>query len=360
MKRMLLFVGIFFAIIFGWYGAKKVLMWWFMSHYQPPAVTISAVTAKSEMWSPYLEAVGTLTAVNGVDLSSEASGIIKTIRFNSGQYVHQGETVLQLETSVEEALLKDRQAQLKLAQMNYERDKKLYEKNVSSQSALDTRFAQLQAAESGVESVKAQIRQKNIVAPFSGRLGIRQVNLGQFLSAGTTVVTLQSLNPLYVLFNLPEQFLPQLFLNQMVDVTVNFGQGKTIRGKITAINSKVDQVTRNVQIQATINNEKAQLYPGMFASIKVWSRAKENTIIIPQTAVSYSLSGDYVFLIKNESKNKKQEDLRVYRQYIKVGDHRGAQVSILEGLKAGDRIVTSGQLKLQNATRITIDNKVEL
>ncbi|HEX4046001.1 MAG TPA: efflux RND transporter periplasmic adaptor subunit, partial [Gammaproteobacteria bacterium] len=185
--------------------------------------------------------------------------------------------------------------------------------------------------------------------------------LGQYVSPGTTLVSLQALDPLYVMFNLPEQQLPHLFLNQAVSVNVNFGEeGKVVPGKITAINSKVDQATRNILVQATITNEKALLYPGMFALVKIWLNARQNTLVVPQTAISYSLSGDYVFLIKDESEAKDGSLLRVYRQYVKVGERQDNEIAILEGLKLNDVIVTSGQLKLQNGTRVVIDNSVKL
>lgn len=360
MSKMLFYVGIFFAIVFGWYGIKKGIFMWFMSHYQPPAVTISTTIAVSKTWQSYLSSVGTLNAVNGVDLSADVSGIVKEIRFNSGQYVNKGDVVITLDTDIEEAALKDARAKLKLAEINFDRDKKLFDRHVASQAALDISYSRLQEAQSDVESVLARIKQKTITAPFAGRIGIRQINLGQYISPGANMVTLQALNPLYVNFNLPEQYLPNLFLNQAIDISVNFGSGKTVHGKITAINSKVDQSTRNILVQATIPNEKYVLYPGMFALVKVWLKEQHHTIVIPQTAISYSLSGDYVFIIKNEGKSKKHPELRAYRQYVKVGERRGDVVSILEGLKAGDTIVSSGQLKLQNGTPVVVDNSVEL
>lgn len=359
MQKMLFYVGIFFLIVFGIYGARKALFIYGMMHYQPPAVTISSSTVEAKTWQSYLPAVGSLTATNGVDLSPEVSGKIETIKFNSGQTVKQGDVVIVLDTSIEQAELKYNQAKLKLAQINYERDKKLFEKNVSSQAALDTRFAELQEAEANVESTLAKIKQKTITAPFDGRIGIRQVDLGQYISPGKNMVTLQSVNPLYVNFSLPEQYLPELFIGQKVEVNVNFGPGKLVNGTITAINSKVDQTTRNILVQATIPNDQFELYPGMFASLKVYLHEQKDVAVIPQTAISYSLSGDYVFLIKKESNDGKSIS-KVYRQYVKVGERRGSVASILEGLKPGDIIVTSGQLKLQNGTPVTINNSVEL
>lgn len=362
---MLIYVGIFFALIFGWYGVKKIMFMWFIAHYQPPSVTISATNAESKTWQSYLSAVGTFTAINGVDISAEVAGIIEEIRFTSGQLIKKGEPLFILRNDVEQANLKSNQARLQLAQINYDREKTLYHKHVTSQSQLDIRYAELLEAQGSVESVQAQIKQKTITAPFDGKLGIRQVNLGQYVAPNTIMVTLQSLNPLYVMFSVPEQYLTNLSLGQDIDVTVNFGNQEIIaKGKITAMNAKVEQTTRNILVEATIPNDKNELYPGMYGLVKVWLPARQNTIVVPQTAISYSLSGDYIFIIKDEKDENKLKDdehnLHVYRQYVKVGERRGDEVAILEGLNVGDKIVTSGQLKLQNGTHVTIDNRVKL
>lgn len=361
MSKMLLYVGIFFAIVFGWYGARAALFAYFMAHYEPPPVTISAVKVDTKTWQSFLTSVGTLTAINGVDLSSEVSGLVKSVHFNSGQIVKKGNVIIELDTSVEQANLKDKKAKLVLAKLNYDRIKQLYQKNFSSQAALDQQYAELLEAEAGVESVEAQINQKTITAPFDGRIGIRQVDLGQYISPGAVMVTLQALNPLYVNLTLPEQYLPVLYLNQPVDIAVNYGSdGKIVRGTITAINSKVDQATRNITIQATIPNENYALYPGMFGSAKIWLRAENNMVVVPQTAISYSLSGDYVYIIKHEGEYKGAPLLKAYRTYVKVGERRGDEASIIDGLKGGEEIITSGQLKLQNGSRVDINNSVEL
>ncbi len=359
MAKMLAYVGLFFALLFGWYGVKKVVVMIFMARYQPPAVTISTTKAKAMDWQSYISAVGSLAAINGVDLSTELPGTIKDIRFNSGQMVKQGDVILALDTAQEDAQLKSSQAKLQLAQMNYNRDKTLFGKNVSSQAELDAKSTELQEAQAEVDAAQANIKYKTVIAPFDGRLGIRQVNLGQYVSQGQALVTLQSLNPLYVNFNVPEQYLSNLYINQKVEVSLNYGAGKTVQGEITAINSKVDPATRNVMLQATIPNNTLQFYPGMFASCKVWLPARPNTIVIPQTAIAYSLSGDYVFIVKNQAKKGKTPAYQAFKQYVQVGDRRGDDIAILDGLKPGDEVITSGQLKLQNGTRVNVDNSVE-
>jgi membrane fusion protein (multidrug efflux system) len=361
MRKMLIIVGIVFGIIFAWYAIKKVIFHYYMTHYIPPAVTISATVAQSKTWESYLTSVGTLQAVQGVDLSAEVSGIVSQIHFESGQFVKQGDVLLLLDTGVEQAQLKDNQAQLQLAKLNYERNKALIVKNAVSQAELDRLSAQLEETQANVEGTQAKIRQKTITAPFSGRIGIRLVNLGQYLSAGTTIATLQALDPLYVQFNLPEQYLNELYLQQPVQLSINLGEGKTLMGTITAINSKVEQTTRNVLVQATLPNKDLQLYPGMFALVKVILRTHPTVIALPETAVTYSLHGDSVYIIKKEGKDRDGKPLlKAYRQYVTVGERRGNEVAIVKGLKAGDQVVTSGQLKLQNGIHVVIDNSVEL
>lgn len=361
MKRMLIIVGIIFGLIFGWYAVRKMMFGYFFSHYEPPPVTISASIANEKNWQAILNSVGTLTAVNGVDISSEVPGIVKEIRFESGQFVQKGDVLVVLDTSVEQAQLKDNLAQAKLAKLDLDRNKALIVKNAVSQSQLDTLSARFDEANAGVEQVEARIRQKTIVAPFSGKIGIRAIDLGQYVSAGASMVTLQSLDPLYVQFNLPEQYLNEIYLQQPVKINVNIGKGKILEGVITAINSKVDQATRSIMVQATIPNKDNQLFPGMFALVEVILRQHSNVVTLPQTAISYSLHGDSVFIIKTEGKDSDDKPiLKAYRQYVEVGERRGNEVAILKGLKKGEQVVTSGQLKLQNGTHIEIDNSVEM
>lgn len=362
MKKMLQIVGIIFGLIFVWYGAKKLLIMYFVGHYVPPAVTISASNATVKNWQSYLTSVGTLTAVNGVDMSAEAPGIVKEIRFASGQFVNKGDVLVLLDTNIEQAQLRDNQAQAKLALLNYNRHKELLAKKAVSQSQLDSVAAQYEQAAAGVEQIQAKIQQKTITAPFSGKIGIRLFDLGQYVSAGTTLVTLQSLNPLYVQFNLPEEYLPEIYLQQPVEVNVNIeGCCGVIKGSITAVNAKVDQTTRNILIQATIPNNEFKFYPGMYALVHVLLKDQKSVVTLPQTSISYSLHGDSVFIIRPLGKDKKEQPiLNAYRQYVKVGERRDAEVSILEGVKPGEQVVTSGQLKLQNGTHVVIDNSTEL
>jgi membrane fusion protein (multidrug efflux system) len=353
-----------FGVVFGILGIKKLLFFFFIASYEPPAVTISASIATPKTWQSYLTSVGTLKAVNGTDISSEASGIVTDIRFESGQAIQKDDALVLLDTSVEQAQLKSDLAALKLAQINNDRNKTLLKKNVLAQSEFDITAAKLEEAQANAEATEAKIKQKTVTAPFAGKMGIRLINIGQYLPAGTAMVTLQSLDPLYVQFNLPEQYLTDLYLQQPVELSTNNSNNikKTINGSISAINSKVEQSTRNILIQATIPNKELQLYPGMFAQVKILLRVNKNVITLPQTAISYSLHGDSVFVIHAAKKAKEHDGtpvLHVKREYVKVGERRENEVAILDGIKAGDQVVTSGQLKLQNDTHVVIDNNVE-
>lgn len=368
MKKMLIVVSIFFSLVFGWYGAKKIMFMWFFAHYHPPAVTISATTVKNQPWQSYFTAVGTLTAINGVDISPEVAGIVEQINFTSGQFVKKNEPIIVLRNDVEQANLKSSLARLQLAQINYDREKTLFNKHATSQAQVDASYAELLEAEGNVESIKAHIKQKNITAPFDGKLGIRQVNVGQFVSPNSNLVTLQSLNPLNVIFSVPEQNLSHLTIGQEIDVSVNIGKGDTIvKGKITAINAKIEPATRTISVEAIVQNTNNQLFPGMYGLVRIWLPGQPNMIVVPQTAISYSLSGDYVFLLtpqqmsdKPGSKPVLADQLFAHRQFVKIGERRGRDVTIVDGLKAGDQVVTSGQLKLQNGTEVHINNRVTL
>jgi membrane fusion protein (multidrug efflux system) len=363
MRRMLLSTGIFITLIFSVYAVKKLLFLVFMASYEPPAVTVSSTVAKEEKWQSYLTSVGTLKAVNGTDISSEVSGIVQEIRFQSGQYVKQGDALVLLDSGVEQAELNNAESQLKLAQINFDRNKTLLKKTYLSQAEFDTSSAKLEEAQASLQGIQARLRQKAITAPFTGKIGIRLINVGQYLAAGTPMVTLQALDPLYVQFNLPEQYLGDVYLGQTVTLNVNLNSGSQIfKGEVNAINSKVDQNTRNVLVQAIVPNPDARIYPGMFANVTLWLRAKNNVLTLPQTAISYSLHGDSVFIIKNADNkhDKKNSVLHAFRQYVKTGERRQNDVVIQEGLHPGDVVVTAGQLKLQNGTHVIIDNSVEL
>lgn len=312
-------------------------------------------------WQDYLPTIGLLKAVNSVDVSSESSGLVTQLFFESGQKVAVGTPLLQLDDKVEQEELKNFEADLELAKVTNTRLRTLIKSNAASQSELDQAQAKLKQAQAQVQKTKALIDQKLIRAPFTGQLGIREVNLGQYVSAGNKLVSLESMNPLYLNFSLPEQHLNKLHLGQTVELSVDVYSNATFSGKITAIDSKSNQNTHNILIQATIPNDQSRLYPGLFAKVKVMLPVQEKVVMVPQTAVTYSLYGDSVFVIVNKAKNKKEKPLlEVIQKYVTTGARFGNQVIIQKGINAGETVVTSGQLKLQNGSRVEINNAIAL
>jgi len=357
-------VLVLIAIVFGGLFGFNVLRMHFIkkavSHYRPPPVTISAEKAQTQTWHPRIAAVGTLVAVNGVDVTSETSGIIVHIHFKSGQLVKQGEPLIKLDDTVDQQELKNLQAQLKLAAINFERIQKLYKKRAVSVSQVDTSRAKLQQEQALVAKTQAQINQKTIKAPFAGKLGVRLVNVGEFIKPGIQIVSLQSFDPLYAQFTLPEQYLRNIYIGQPILLNVGTYKNEVFHGKITAINSKVNEKTRNILVQATVPNDEQRLYPGLFANVKVILPQQHNVVTIPQTAISYSLYGDAVYVVKASKKDQQgKSTLHAYRQFVRIGARRGSVIAIKEGLKAGQTVITSGQLKLTPGTQVVINNSAE-
>ena len=359
-KRMIIMIIaliIVFGGIFGFDFVRSYFMGKFFAHFKPPPAVISSTKTTAQIWQPSIIAVGTLVAVNGVEVSSEASGTVMKIYFNSGQLVKQGEPLVQLDNRADLQDLKNYEANLELAKINYNRARTLFQKKAVSQSELDTNRAQLKQAQALAEKTKILISQKMIVAPFAGKIGIRQINLGQYLSPGAKIVSLQSLDPLYAQFYLPEQDYKSLYVGQPITLTVDAYQGAIFHGKITAIDAEVDSNTRNILVEASLHNKNNILVPGMFADIKVILPQEENVIVVPQTTVSYSLYGDSIFVITRHGKDKKGNPiLTVKREYVKVGERQGNIIAILSGIKAGDEVVTSGQLKLEDGMRVVVNN----
>ena len=364
LKRMIIMLVtllVVFGGIFGWKAIQVYETEKYFTALEPPPVSVSAEKAAWESWRFYLTSVGTLRAVQGVDVSTEVSGTVKEIHFHSGQEVREGDLLVQLDDKADRADLKFFKAQLRLAQITYERDRALFEKRAIPKEDLDIKDAQLRESEAQVAKTEATIQKKAIVAPFDGKVGIRHVDVGQYLSPGTVVVTLQSLNPLFVNFSLPEQDLNKLHPGQSVAVDVETYPGRVFEGKLMAVDAKVNESTRNILAQGTLSNDDRLLYPGMFANVKVLLPEGKSLVTIPQTAVTYSLYGDSVFVINEKGKTKEKLPLlKVMRRYIEIQDQREDRVAVREGLKAGEMVVTAGQLKLQNGTRVTINNSVSL
>lgn len=384
---------------------KTVMMKYFFAHYHPPAVSVASAVAQEVNWRPTINAVGNFVAINGVDLGSQASGNVVEIDFESGQFVDKDAPLITIDDRIDQAILKSNQSDLALKALSYKRQTDLFKRGATPSSSVDEAKATLDQAQAKVEQTQAQIDQKHIKAPFAGRLGIRQINLGQFINPGqTNIVSLQSLDPLYLEFYLPEQLYKQIHPDQTITFSLDEYPNILFEAKISALNSKIDLNTHNVLVQGVLANcptdslknpEKSSLIktkhkadisplivscntdlntsnkirkfafvPGMFASIEIEQPEKPHTIIVPSTAISYSLYGNAVYLIENNKGGEKNKDgsglLTVNRVFVTTGDQRGNYTVIKKGVKAGQLVVSAGEIKLQNGTPVVINNDVKL
>lgn len=325
---------------------------------QPPE-TVTTTEVKQDTWQPTLTAVGSVTAVQGVLLSAEVAGTVKHIAFESGAMVHTGDLVVELDTGVEQAQLRSAIASAELARANQERNRDLRGKKMISQADLDTTEAQAKQAEAQIDNIRAVIAKKTIRAPFSGRVGIRQVNLGQFLNVGDPIVTLQALDPVYVDFSLPQQRLAQLKTGLTVQVSTDAFPERSFKGTLTAINPEVDAITRNVRLQATLANSQGLLRPGMYVDAAAVLPTTEAVRVIPATAVLYAPYGDSVFVVEDQRDEKTGKTGKVLNQrFVRLGKTKGDFVIVESGLDVGQTIVTTGVFKLRNGMAVVIDNKL--
>ncbi|HSV64183.1 MAG TPA: efflux RND transporter periplasmic adaptor subunit [Chthoniobacterales bacterium] len=322
-----------------------------------PPTTVSSVEVKQEDWPPIFSSIGTISAVQGATVSAELAGTVAEIKFENGGIAKKGELLVKLDTSAEEGLLKNAQSDRELARANLERTRDLARGKVVSKQELDAAESLFGQKQGTVDNINATMRKKQVLAPFDGQLGIRQVNVGQMITAGQQVVSLQALDPLYVDFALPQQDLPRLSAGLEVRVHTDVVAGREFSGKLTALNSSVDPVTRNVTLQATIENKDHALRPGMFAKIDVLLLDKQQTLVVPGTAVSYAPYGDSVFVIEKKKDEKTGKETQILRQqFVRVGEARGDFVSITKGLEPGQQIVSTGVFKLRNGMGVVINN----
>ncbi len=323
---------------------------------QPPQ-TVSSAEVREENWAPVLSAIGSVSAVQGAIVAAELGGVVSDIKFENGGSAKKGDVLMRLDTSAEEALLRSAEAEAELARTDLERTRGLASQKVISKAELDAAESKFRRLTAIVDQMRSNIRKKTIVAPFDGEIGIRQVNVGQMINAGQQVVPLTSLNPVYVDFALPQQYLGKLFSGLEVRVTTDGLPGRAFPGKLTAVNSMVDTVTRNVYVQATLENPDHLLRPGMFAKAEVVLPEKSAALVIPGSAVSYAPYGDSVFLIEKKKDEKTGKETQVIRQqFVRIGEARGDFVSVTEGLKAGETVVSTGVFKLRNGMAVTINN----
>ncbi len=360
MVIMLIAVAIVFGGIFGFQAFKASMIKKFMTAMGSPPQTVSATKAAYGEWQPKLEAVGSLRAVLGAELSLEVAGVVDTITFNSGDDIEQGKLLLKLRAGDEVAKLESLRAVAELNEITYERDQKQFKMQAVSQATLDTDAANLKNAKAQVAQQQAILDKKFLRAPFDGHLGIRAVDLGQYLSAGTPIVTLQALDPIFVDFFVPQQSVDHVRLGQTVTVKVDAFKDQSFAGEISAINPKADAGSRNVQIRAALKNPDHKLLPGMYATVDIATGAPQSYITLPQTAISFNPYGDTVYVVDSKAAdaNGKPPQLIARQTFVTTGPTRGDQVAVLKGIDEGDLIVTAGQIKLHNGSTILIDNSI--
>jgi membrane fusion protein (multidrug efflux system) len=345
------------AILAGIKGLQIFKMVGTGKSFTPPSETVTTAQARPESWEASLDAVGSLEAVQGVTVAAELSGKVTRLDFTPGTRVKAGSLLLQQDTSSEEAQLQAAEAQAALAKVNFERLRLLIETNAVSQAAYDDGEAKYKEAMAQADTIRATIAKKTIRAPFSGRLGIRLVNLGQILKEGEPIVSLQALDPIFINFMLPQQELARIKPGFAVRITSDALPGRTVAGRITAINPQADSATRNVRVQATAANKEERLRPGMFATVAVVLPGKNQVLAIPATAVLPAPYGDSVFVVEEHKHEKTgKPGLAVRQQFVRLGERRGDFVAVASGLKAGATVVSSGVFKLRNGQAVVIDN----
>ncbi len=354
------FIGVLTALalvfggVFGWKhlqarkAAEKAAM-------PPPAATVAAAEARLETWRPRLDAVGSVVATQSVFVSTEIAGQVREIGFESGRRVAKGELLLQLDDQVDRAELDSLKADRRLAEIEFERVSRLVKKKVVSQSDYDKARATLDSATAKVASQRARMGKKAIRAPFAGLLGIRQVDLGQYLAPGAEIVSLQALDPIYADYSLPERHLTRLAVDQPVRVSVQAYPDREFEGTISAVSARIEEGTRAIRIRATLANPEQLLRPGMFARVQTLLPERQDVLTLPERAITYNPYGDSVFVVEGE-----EGALVVQRRQVETGEVRGGRIEVRRGLEAGDRVVSAGQNKLRNDQSVVIDNSIEL
>ena len=351
-------IGLLAAILIFVVGIKALQIGKMMSSPKMlPVTTVTSAAVKEEDWAPRLSAVGSVSAAQGAVVSTELGGTVGEIRFENGAQAKKGDVLVRLDVSQEEALLRSAQAEAELARTDLERARDLVSKKVISKAEIDAAESKFNRLNAIVDQMHSNIAKKTIVAPFDGELGIRQVNVGQMINAGQQVVALTSLDRVYVDFALPEQNVSKLTKDLEVSVRADALPGREFKGKLTAINSMVDPITRNVPLQATLENPDHAVRPGMFAKVDVMLPETKKTIVIPGSAVSYAPYGDSVFVIEKQKDPKSgRESLVLRQQFVRIGEVRGDFVAVKQGLKPGQEVVGTGVFKLRNGMAVTINN----
>jgi membrane fusion protein, multidrug efflux system len=362
LKRMLLMLAVVLALIggLGFFKYRQIETAKAMGEsYAPPPTAVTTLVAKQETWPSALNLIGTATAIQGVTVSADLPGTVDKINFQSGQTVHLGDILVELDTRQERAQLAAAEADRDLAVINYNRQQQLVKEGVIARTEYDNASAQQKSTEAKVGEIKATIDRKVIRAPFTGILGLRQVNLGQYLAAGEAIVSLQALNPIYVNFGVPQQTTSQVKIGGLLKITSDDLPGVQFQGRVTAVDSVVDQTTRNIQVQATLTNPGGKLRPGMFVQVDLSLGQPRKVIELPASAINYAPYGDSVYVVADMKDTKSGKTYKgVRQQFVKVEGSRGDQVAVVSGLNPGDEVVSSGVFKLRNGAAVQINNQV--
>lgn len=327
--------------------------------FQMPPEAVTTVVASQEQWPAVLNTIGTVVAAHGVTVSADLPGVVEKIDFESGRAVKKGDLLVQLDTSQEKAQLASADAARHLSRLNFDRAQGLLERGVTSQAEYDRMAAELKQAEARVGEIQATIERKTIRAPFSGVLGIRKADLGQYLNSGDPIVPLQALDPVYVNFSVPQQEAGQLGVGAEVRVWTDGGADRAVAGRISAINSVIDEGTRNIQVQATFDNTDGALRPGMFVQAEVRVGAADQVVALPGSSINYAPYGNSVFVVESMKDAKGNAYSGVRQQFVQLGPARGDQVAVVSGVKPGEEVVTSGVFKLRNGAAVFVNNKVQ-
>jgi len=360
MVLMLLIAGLIFGGIFGFQAFKSYKIKQYLSSQGVPPQTVSTIKAGFQEWQPELSAVGTLRAVRGADLAAEVSGVISAIHFRSGEEVKAGAPLVQLNAATDIAQLESLKANAELAELTYRRDQRQLKVQAVSQATVDADAANLKVAKARVAEQQALVDKKYVRAPFAGRLGLRAVDLGQYVAPGTKLVTLQSLDPVYVDFSVPQSDLAEVRKGLKVSARTDALPDERFEGTIDAIDAKVDPATRNVQVRAALSNPHHQLLPGMFVTVAVNTGESERHLTLPQSAISFNPYGNTVFVVEEKGKGPDGKPKLVATQrFVTTGATRGDQIAIVSGVKQGETVVTAGQLKLRNGVPVIINNSVQ-
>jgi membrane fusion protein (multidrug efflux system) len=362
LKRMILMLGVVLALLggLGFFKYRQISAAIAQGKsFAPPPTAVTTLVAKRETWPSTLNVIGTAEAIHGVTVSADLPGTVDKINFESGQQVKEGDILVELDTRQERAQLAAAQADYELAKITYDRQQALVKEGVIARTEYDNASAQQKSTEARVGEIKASIDRKTIRAPFSGILGLRQVNLGQYLAAGQAIVSLQAMNPIYVNFGVPQQSTPQLKVGRALKITSDDLPGVEFSGRVTAIDSVVDQTTRNIQVQATLTNPGNRLRPGMFVQVRVSLGESRDVISLPASAINYAPYGDSVYVIADMQDPKSGKTYKgVRQQFVRVEGARGDQVAVVSGINPGDEIVTSGVFKLRNGASVLVNNQV--